>query len=482
MEHNRVRTVVSRILLMGLPFAFYIFFWAYDGVVICADSETYIDMAYSREPLYPMFLALCRTIFGTQAYLKVAVLIQSVLAAEATLCITIYLKEKFDLSTFWTYAVMAMPMATSLLCRFAAGRASMYSNSVLTEGITISLYLFFIRYVLEYLEKGDRRSLFILSTIAILGISTRKQMYVMLIMIVVGIIYRCIFECKYAGSAYIHTAKVPNAEHGVKVDRKRCIFRCIYTLVVTVFAVTAISTLVDCTYNYVLRGQFGRHTEDNRFITTVAMYTAERDYVEYIEPEYRDVFLQIYDECEKEGYLLNSEPEGWYDAATHFADHYDLIQLDTMENMLQQYVENGQWDDDMPVLDRMDVIRKSFNKSLIPHEIGDCIHVFINNFFVGLVTTVATRTPILCVYTVAVYLIYVVLLIMCIVGIKDRNRKYKVTLVSAVTLISICINVGLVSAVIFAQTRYTIYNMPLFYIAMIIMISELINLRRGNDE
>ena len=49
-------------------------------------------------------------------------------------------------------------------------------------------------------------------------------------------------------------------------------------------------------------------------------------------------------------------------------------------------------------------------------------------------------------------------------------------------MISIILNVGVVSAVIFCQTRYTIYNMPLFYSAFLVLICKIWELRRSEKK
>ena len=72
------------LLLLMASLAFYLFFAFFDGAVICVDSPGYIGMHLSREPLYPMFLALFRFLFagaGADFYLDVAALAQSLLAA-----------------------------------------------------------------------------------------------------------------------------------------------------------------------------------------------------------------------------------------------------------------------------------------------------------------------------------------------------------------------------------------------------------------
>ena len=55
-----------------------------------------------------------------------------------------------------------------------------------------------------------------------------------------------------------------------------------------------------------------------------------------------------------------------------------------------------------------------------------------------------------------------------------RNSGHEKTAVLAgLTLLAIVVNVTLVSLVIFCQTRYTIYNMGLFYICMVVMLYNL---------
>ena len=79
-------------LLWIIPMLFYIFFWLFDGVVWCADTNSYVELNPSREPLYPIFLSLVRGIFGTETtiwngqylYLFVAVGVQSIFAAVST--------------------------------------------------------------------------------------------------------------------------------------------------------------------------------------------------------------------------------------------------------------------------------------------------------------------------------------------------------------------------------------------------------------
>ena len=44
-------------------------------------------------------------------------------------------------------------------------------------------------------------------------------------------------------------------------------------------------TLMDHTYNYIVRGKFVGHSSDNRFVLTMVFYTAEEEYVEALPEE-----------------------------------------------------------------------------------------------------------------------------------------------------------------------------------------------------
>ena len=76
-DKNRIYDPFA-VLLFLIPLAFYLFFAFYDGVVWCADSDSYVIMHECREPLFPTFLALLRSIFISQeTYLFAAVIIEA---------------------------------------------------------------------------------------------------------------------------------------------------------------------------------------------------------------------------------------------------------------------------------------------------------------------------------------------------------------------------------------------------------------------
>lgn len=440
-------------IMLGITLIFYLFFAFYDGAVICVDSPSYITMNLSREPLYPLLLAAFRTVFsrdGGEFYLTVVAFFQSILAAFAGWSLADYIYRKFRLPKVIALGVLFMPMAVSLLCRFAAKRGSMYSNSILTEGIAISMYLLFFRYLLEYWFENTRKSLIICVLLSFLMFSTRKQMAIALAMLAVSVLVLNFWKKTW--------------KKGIGIT------------VAAAVLVLGGSVLFDWGFNLALRGDVVSHSSDGRFVTTMAFYTADRSDAEAFEDEeIGQLFLEIYDVCDAAGYLKHSAGEGWLNRVSHFGDHYDHIQIDTMWPMINDYVREKYGDGEVEVNVKADEVMSVMNRTVVPLHLDRILGCFIDNFISGLITTVAQRNTILNWYSLFIYLFYLGMLVWNVLLLKkqsgpDRILTGMTVTIAGLTALSICFNVGLVSLVIFCQTRYTIYNMAQFYISLILMM------------
>ena len=106
-----------------------------------------------------------------------------------------------------------------------------------------------------------------------------------------------------------------------------------------VAAVLISNKIFDNIYGYAVRGTAHTHSGDDRFLATVVFYTSEREDGERItDPEARELFYEIYDICEDQGYLKHSAGKTWKQRVTHFGDSYDRIQIDTMWPAVENYV------------------------------------------------------------------------------------------------------------------------------------------------
>ena len=198
----------------------------------------------------------------------------------------------------------------------------------------------------------------------------------------------------------------------------------------------------------------------------MVIYASEEEYAEVLPEKLQPLFLDIYETCNEQGYLMNNAGKGWYNNVSHFGDNYDFIQIDTMWPAIRQFVGENYTDDSTDLELITDEITNEMIISLLPKTVPKITRVLCNNFLSGLITTIAQRNRILIYYSLVAYLGYILLLGFYWKRIGKMDDTIKLCLL---TLLSIVVNVGLVSTVIFCQTRYTIYNMPMFYISLCVM-------------
>jgi len=451
--------------------AFYVFFTIYDGVVICVDSESYIGMYLHREPFYPGLIAIFRGLFGglgiigpggAEWYLFFVVAFQGILTALCSWSMVVFLTREFKLNHIWELGCMFITLAPSLLCRFAAHRGSMYSNCIMTEGICIPLFILFARFILDYIFNHKRAGLVFASICSFVMISSRKQMYVTLVLLVGAIIF---------------------------TERMR-IRRTVLILLIFVLSILACNRGLESIYSLAVHGEQSSHFNDNRFLSTMIFYTAEIEDAERIEDkDIKDLFINIYTLCDSEGSMRHSaenyidESAIMFDRArglvNHFEDHYDMIQIDHMWPMIEEVAGNRASEylgvdagDSYEILKETytDEINGAIISALLPATWTKIAAEFALSFAHGYVNTVAKSNRILDIYALIIGIVYIALLVRGLI----KSGLTKTNIFALYTLAALIGNIALVSMVIFCQPRYMIYNMALFYISLVLMVKDIL--------
>lgn len=440
----------DKYILLFLPVLFFVFFSFYDGVVWCVDSPSYVNMTVDREPVYPLFLLFFRTLFsGNETYLQTAVLVQGLLMAFAIFSLVWFLRKEFKLNIYKTLLIEILFLLVSLLCRFAAKRGSMYSNSLLSESLAYPLFILFFRFVFEYLLTGTKKPLIISTVLSVILISTRKQMYLSLALIVICVFYQTVKQKDY---------------------------RKILNLILIILVVIGSNKALDYTYNSLIRGLHNSHTSSDRFMATVVFFCSEKDNAELIKDnETKQIFIKVYEACESKGLLKNRNAVGWYENAMDFCDNYDIIQLHNMWPMEREYAEKlyDVSDDEIEVI--VDRYNKTIVGSLLPEIWPTVLSTFFCNVLLGIMTTVAAVNRVFMLYSFVIVALYILLMVINIYF----NHLDNYSLFGLLVFVSCAINICVVSMVIFPQTRYTIYNMALFYTAGFLMLCDMVNYIRN---
>ena len=127
------------------------FFWLLgeNGYVMGGDSELYINFGHYSgvQPLYPLFIQICRKCFGNGIYLDAVSFIQGGLALAGCICLVRFLDKSFRLengSVVVLFLFSLMPYAIEI-------PGHVISHEIMTEGLSYPLFYFFVLLVLKAL-------------------------------------------------------------------------------------------------------------------------------------------------------------------------------------------------------------------------------------------------------------------------------------------------------------------------------------------
>ena len=439
---------------------FYLIFAVIDGPVWCRDSNSYATMEFSREPLYPLYLAFFRRIFGSQTqlygqplYLFPAILGQSILWGYAAWSVGRFLYEAYDREGHEKRAPAAgtlgilLQLAVPLLNRFAAIRGSMYSECIMTESLAMPLYVLLSLQLCRWIRDHRRSSLILVLTDAFLLISIRKQMAIGLIL------FLCI-SCLY----------------DVFRKKNRNLKRFLYSVLLSVLVLLAAKGL-DYSYNYLLRGVWMEHTGNSKAALCTLLFSADESdaalFDTYGTPEEKALFEEIIRQAGDQQLLIGDVPEGadWMVLAEHYADSYDVIGFDIAQPVIRDYVTSHETLDAVHQELKMDEVSEELVQVLQHQDKKDLIRVYGANLIKGLICSDARVMRGLNEIGLMIYVLFLILY-----GILVHRKEEGLCLFAEASLGGILINTVVVGALIFPQPRYMTYGMGLFYTALILMM------------
>ncbi len=428
--------------LLGCAIFYLVFCFAF-GIYIGSDSRGYIEMISAREPVYPLFLLLWRSIFGEGIYLWVVILLQNLLQAFCVWYCCEHLWKRFSESRLTLAALYAVHAGVAFLCQFLAERGAIYSSNILTEGITVSLWLLAMTLLIEGVLDWDKKKLLWLLLLLAVLTDTRKQM-------AVG--YPALAAAVFFGRM---------KKDSFKLWLKRVLLTAGGILLSLILALGGTRL-----YNYVLRGSFAANTRDMNLVLTTTLYVADPEDVALIEEDaVRTLFERTMKLLDAKGSNYRYAEPGWSALEAHYEENFDRITVDTTGPLFVDYAKERGFAEGMEAEGEADRMSLVIVKSLFFHNLGRYLKVYGASILNGLVNTVAKRHPLLDLYAFAVILLLGVLVFL---GFrKEENRE--AARGGLFVLLALFCNTMVAAALIFCQSRYMIYNMALFYMALLWM-------------
>ncbi len=428
-KNRWIRLIVCLTFYLVLCFVF--------GVQLCADSNGYIRMDSAREPVYPLFLWTLRSIFGESRYLEVVILLQNLLMGVSVFWITDEIGREFALKEREIAVMILFHFGVALLCQFVAGRASVYPNSIMTEGIAMSMWLLFLTLLFRVVLYAKTKDMVMALILAAVMMDTRKQMAVGYIALLGSVILAWIG--RMTPKEYLKKTVV-----------------CLAGIIGSVVLAMAGTRL----YNYALRGNFAQNTRDMNLVLTTSLYVADPEDERLIEEEtVRELFSKTMDALMESESNYSFAGKGWRNLQTHYAGHFDMITIDVTANGFIDYAVERGFTPGMEAEQEADRMSTVIVKSLLADNLTTYVRIYLANMAEGLINTVAKRHALLDWYALFAYVAYLCLTIGCLCVKECR----KVGILGLAMFIAVFANVGVTAALIFCQTRYMIYNMAMFY-------------------
>ena len=444
--------------------AFFFFWMMLDDPVIGPDSHGYITFFVSREPVYPLFLAMCRnlpfaSVLSVEGYagIRYAVFFQNLLWAYAVYragCFVFRLSRELQWKTkrgpyAMMWAAVGFQLAVCLINRLFADRHMLYSNLINTEALAMPLFLLFVIRLWNLLQDETRKNLLLCAVLTFLLIGIRKQMQIVLIVwFLMTVLYRLA----------IRRCRNPKAV-AVQVVCMVCVVLC--------------TRLADAVYHAAVHGFFG-HVDSGEALLCCMLYTAEEeDAALFSEEESRERqwFMEIMKEQQERGALLRALPEdaGIVERASHFAEHYDVIGYEIVHPVLLADPGLAGMRDDVSRTRQMYAEEGKLASILRRQNLGDYFGVFGANLVSGLAFSVARMSSRLLPVVAVLYLLYIALLIFSVRKRGDRDKTGGTVMFAVIVICSIVVNSVVTGALIFPQGRYMIYSMGFFYTALLMM-------------
>ncbi|WMC91651.1 hypothetical protein [Kineothrix sp. MB12-C1] len=457
-----IKKIRSGGILIAL-LALFLSMFAVFGPGVYNDSDQYLKMHIHREPLYPLFLALLRMVFG-EGWLTAMGILQNVLAAVSIWLFADYLAKWFSLRFFEEMVVVVLGLMPHMITKYYSALHLFMTNSVMSEAICLPVFTLFLLACFQVLteeEKGKKnRAALVSLLLAFLLSLTRSQMMLTFLLWGIVVCARLLAD-------------------GKKESKKRRLF-CLMAVVFIVAASFFARTIVVKSYNYLFNGRFINNTYGTVNTLTNILYAADREDGERIrDEEARSFFYRMYDLTEERQANYRYAGNSWHEKVEHIEMWHDTVKYEMIEDVFYQTYDKEVTSDYITQNLMADETAGKIIAGIWP---GCFRQWFINYLLIasyGLIRSIGVVHPLLNPVTLLLYLSAIVM------GIWNIRRSYKANerisksaWLMGLSLLAVLANVFAVSITIMALSRYMIYGFSIFYTAYFLLLREEVNIYR----
>ena len=273
--------IVAFILIAGI----FIYFMIFNEVVDCGDSFQYANQLPMREPVYSLLIQLFQTISGESYRIPLGIF-QNILAIICIYWTYRRISRIYDFRSLFRIATLALLLAPHIITPLASKTNLVLTSTVMTEGITISLYYVWFTVLIGILWEhySNKKDMILAVTVdTALGLilaMTRGQMVICLVVELLVICFKLI-------------------EQKNNTVKKRLISILICFLIF--FVITGVKGILTKAYNYAETGYFVKTVSSGPMLLANIVYVSDENDAEYLADEdLRQAYIRIVREIDEE--------------------------------------------------------------------------------------------------------------------------------------------------------------------------------------
>ena len=418
------------------------------------DSGHFVEMHMFREPVYPLFLWIFRSILGKETYLSVVAWAQNIINA---ICAIVFLRgmyRKYGLRKIVMAAGTLAMLMPHIMTPLFSNTHLVLSCAILGEAICLPLFYLYLMELIFYGTEGNRKDMILSALLGLIISLIRGSMMICLIAWALVAIVRAFYE-----------------------KRK---------LYVPAIFLVALFVLLKCrsglyvAYNYAFNGVAEANMCGNMNLVTNILYASDREAGELIEDETtRGIFYEIYDKADADGLTYKHADSGFYSMINHLENTHDRLKFDYILQTEQDYYYANVGNDYLERNRYQEEMCRTIAHAIWPACFGRWLIRYIGLSINGAVRSVAVVTPLTVIPAFIMILCSLAMSIYCLV----KKKHVKLSLALLITLMMLAANACGTATVIMCISRYMIYCFAPFYITFSALLIEcFIDWRKKKNE
>jgi hypothetical protein len=453
----RIRIDRKTFIIFGV-FALFFGYLLFMGEPIYVDDTLqYENQMVMREPGYALLIQLLRFI-SPQNHYELIIIFQNLLAIVTNTMVISYMRKKFGLNMPQSMLFVLIMLVPHIMIPVFSNTHLILTNSLMTEGVLFSLYPLAIIGIIDTIcEKKPLGRKSITTILLILLFSLiRGQMMVLFIAWLIVTVVMVIVNNNQSFSQILKQG--------------------IVLLIICAVAFLSRTYIVRC-YNYLENGLFVDTASGSAMSFANVLYVTDREDGEAIGDEgLRELFYEIYDAADTDMMNYKYAPSGLLGRALYHEKCHDELNFTYFAEPAKRYVGEtlGIYVDRyQELMIAVDDVADEMSGYLMPRVIGKYIKNYFAIIALGFVRTVAYEKSVFAWYSALMYIISIVVTVI----LWKKNHGSIAVDFMALMLLTIVGNVCATALMIQCISRYMIYNMPLFYMALLLEIKELLSIK-----